>query len=262
MIVDRVAFDAARAVDTLARNGFVKAFESGINYNRGRNGGVANAIPAVFGVKAARETNANAQAKGVPTAYGTAASVYLSTTVLQIAASMLEQQNAMQFQSGNFILLTGPVGAQHLKNERDTGGFRYVTARNEGAGGNSIIRGQIGMTEGVDIVVSNTVLPGKAYLIARNALAKTVLNSEGYGDSPQAIVAPVIDKLRRFLSWGWLHFVGYDPYDVRAMIEIEYDNVWRPAGAAGIGAAHAGIKDIVTSGAQKAAFDKFLKPTP
>jgi hypothetical protein len=268
MIVDRVAFDASRAVDTLAKSGFTKAFDAGIGYNRGRNGGVVTAKPSGISVGAARV--ATPATHTVPTAVGTAASVYLSTTVLQIAGSMLAQQNAMPFSSGNFILLTGPVGAQHLKNERDTGGFRYVTARNEGMGGNSTVRGQIGMTEGVDIVVSNTVPDGKAYLIARNALAKVALGSEGYGDSPQAIVAPVIDKLRRFLSWGWLHFVGYSPYDVRAMIEIEYDNVWRPNGAAGLGASHAGMAPITSATAVagapgvalKAAFDKFIAPTP
>lgn len=266
MIVDRVAFDASRAVDSLARTGFTKAFDTGITYNRGRNGGVVIAKPTVISAGGARV--ATPTTKSVPSAMGTAASIYLSTTILQVAASLLEQQNAMPFGSGNFILLTGPVGAQHLKNERDTGGFRYVTARNEGAGGNSIVRGQIGMTEGVDIVVSNTVPDGKAYLIARNALAKVALNSEGYGDTPQAIVAPVIDKLRRFLSWGWLHFVGYSPYDVRAMVEIEYSNVWRPAGAAGLGAAHGGITPLAGTGqgagaaALTTAFTKFIAPTP
>ena len=149
---------------------------------------------------------------------------------------MLEQQNAQQFMTGNYILLVNPVGAQHLKNERDTGGFRYVTARNNGAGGNDIYRGTIGMIEGADIVVSNTVPAGKAYLMGRDALSKVYTTKEGYGSQPTSVVAPVVDKLKRFLSWGHLHYVGYKLFDTRSLIEITYKNVWRPAGALNIGA--------------------------
>jgi hypothetical protein len=149
---------------------------------------------------------------------------------------MLEQQNAQQFMTGNYILLTNPVGAQHLKNERDTGGFRYVTARNNGAAGNDIFRGTIGLVEGADIVVSNTVPAGKAFLIGKDALAKVYTTKEGYGAQPHTVVSPIVDKLKRFLSWGHLHYVGYGIYDTRAMLTINYSNVWRPAGTKNLGA--------------------------
>jgi hypothetical protein len=181
---------------------------------------------------------------------------FLDTTSLQIGVAVLEGRNVLPFRNGDYILLCNPQGAQHLKNERDTGGFRYVTARNEGAAGNSIYNGTIGKTEGVEIVVSNRVPAGKAYLMGKDALAKTFLGSEGYGENPSMVVAPVIDKLRRFLSWGWLHFVGYAPYDVRSIIEYTYTPGFRPAGANGLNATDAVFKDIAVT---DAALKKYLR---
>lgn len=209
-IVDRVAFDAARGADALAKSALLKA-------------------SATY-IEADGTTTASAAAKI------DASDAFLSSTLLQVAISMLEQQNAMPFMTGNFILLTNPVGAQHLKNERDTGGFRYVTARNNGAAGNDLYRGTIGMVEGADIVVSNTVPAGKAFLLGVDGLAKVYTTKEGYGASPVTVVSPIVDKLKRFLSWGHLHYVGYGIYDTRAMIEIDYLNNWRPAGAGNLGA--------------------------
>lgn len=212
-IVDRVSFDAARGVDALARIALTSGAASGISYTEADGTTLTASVPAKIDASA----------------------TYLSTTILQVAISMLEQQNAQQFMTGNYILLTNPVGAQHLKNERDTGGFRYVTARNNGTGGNDLYRGTIGMVEGADVVVSNTVPAGKAYLMGRDALMKVYTTKEGYGSQPVSVVAPVVDKLKRFLSWGHLHYVGYKLYDTRSLIEISYENVWRPAGALNVG---------------------------
>jgi hypothetical protein len=150
---------------------------------------------------------------------------------------MLEDLNVPTFRNGNYVFLTSATGAQHLKNERDTGGFRYVTARNEGSAGNSIYRGQIGMIEGADVVIANRMPNNMGLLIGADALAKVYANSDGYGAQPQTIVAPVVDKLRRFLSWGWLHYVGYELFDVRSIVQVHYSNVWRPAGTDNLGAA-------------------------
>jgi hypothetical protein len=238
MIVDRVAWDAARAVDKIAQKSLMDPATGAlktVGYARKRGAAPTVATPAKI----------NAQK-------------YLDTSDLQMGVTALEMRNVLPFRNGNYVLLCNPQGAQHLKNERDTGGFRYVTARNEGAGGNSIYNGTIGLCEGVDVVVSNRVPVGKAYLIGMDAIAKTNLNSEGYGDSPSTVVAPVIDKLRRFLSWGWLHFVGYAPYDVRSMIEYTYTEKFRPAGAAGLDTPAVGTDIAVAAGADKAALEKYL----
>lgn len=212
-IVSRVAYDAGRASDNLAKAAML---ETSVSYI-GPAGSIASA-PATIPVAAAGET-------------------YLGSTTLQIAIAMLEQQNVMPFRGEQYVLLTSPVGAQHLKNERDTGGFRYVVARNNGDAGNDIFRGTVGMTEGADVVVSNKMPAGKSILIGKDALAKVFANSEGYGAQPQTIVSPVVDKLRRFLSWGWLHFVDYSIFDTRALIVISHSDKWRPAGADNLGSA-------------------------
>jgi len=226
-IVNRVAFDAGRAVDNLARAALLTGTQTYYTPNA-----TTTASKAVghIGTVAAADYTATATV-------GTGISEYLSTTALQVGISMLEDLNVPTFRNGQYILLTSATGAQHLKNERDTGGFRYVTARNNGEAGNDIYRGTIGMTEGADVVVANRMPNNMALLIGADALAKVYANSDGYGAQPQTIVAPVVDKLRRFLSWGWLHYVGYELFDVRSIVQIHYSNVWRPAGADNIGAA-------------------------
>jgi hypothetical protein len=227
MIVDRVAWDAARGVDKIAQKAIMDP----------GTGALKNVLYSPkYGTAGIAATPAKINAQK-----------FLDTSDLQMGVTALELRNVLPFRNGNYVLLCNPQGAQHLKNERDTGGFRYVTARNEGAGGNSIYNGTIGLCEGVDVVVSNRVPVGKAYLIGQDAIAKTNLNSEGYSDNPSTVVAPVIDKLRRFLSWGWLHYVGYAPYDVRSMIEYTYTEKFRPAGAAGLDTAAVGT-DIAVAG--------------
>jgi N4-gp56 family major capsid protein len=226
-IVSRVAFDAGRAVDNLARLAMMAASQTYFTPNAATSS--AKNVGHI-GTAAAADYTATA-------AVGTATSEFASTTALQIGISMLEDLNVPTFRNGNYVFLTSPTGAQHLKNERDTGGFRYVTARNEGSAGNSIYRGQIGMIEGADVVVATRMPNNMGLLIGADALAKVFANSDGYGAQPQTIVAPIVDKLRRFLSWGWLHYVGYELFDVRSVVQVHYSNVWRPAGADNGGAA-------------------------
>lgn len=213
LIADRVGYDAGRAVDTLAK---INLFRDTVDYVLPSGATTVGSIGLI-------EANASGD-------------TWLGTTTLQIAISMLETGNVLPFRNGQYVLLTSPQGAQQLKNERDSGGFRYVTARNEGTAGNSIYRGTIGEVEGADIVVSNSVPNGTSLLIGKDALAKVFSTMEGYGQSPQTIAAPQTDKLRRFMSWGWLHYVGYSMFDVRSIVKIEHAAKYRPAGTDNIGA--------------------------
>ena len=214
MIVDRVAWDAARAQNSLAKARFVAGM-AGVTYIT--PAGNVTSVPGKIPVGASGDT-------------------WLSTTSLQIAIAMLQDMNVLGFNNDEtYVLLCNTKGVQHLKNERDTGGFRYITARNNGDYGNNVFTGQVGYVEGADVVYSNTVPAGKAYLIGRDALAKVHSNAEGYGAQPSTVVSPQVDKLRRFLSWGWLHYVDYALFDSRAVIEISHADKFRPAGAANIG---------------------------
>ena len=212
-IADRTGFDAGRAVDTLARIALLK---SSVDYLDPAGATLTRNVGTI-----AIGTDAN--------------KTWLGSTTLQMAIAMLEKANVLPYRNGNYVLLTDPVGAQQLKNERDTGGFRYVTARNEGTAGNSIYNGTVGMVEGADVVVSTRMPTGTSLLIGKDALAKVFSTSEGYGQNPQSIAAPVTDKLRRFMSWGWLHYVGYSLFDVRSVVKITHSTGYRPAGVDNIG---------------------------
>lgn len=213
-IANKVGYNAGRSIDTLARTAMLAST-------------VTYATPAGASLTG---TIATIPAAG-------SGDTWLGTTTLQIATSMLMAENVRPFRGGQYVLLTSPVGAQHLRNERDTGGFRYVTARNEGAAGNSIFRGQIGEIEGVDVVVSTRMPSNTSLLIGAEALAKAYSNGAGYGPNPSTVVSPVVDKLRRFASVGWLHLVGYSIFRGEAVVKISHASTYRPAGADNVGAA-------------------------
>lgn len=213
-IANKVGYNAGRSIDTLAKNALTAST-------------VTYATPAGASLTGTIAT--------IPA--NVTGDTWLGTTTLQIATSMLQQENVRPFRGGQYVLLTSPVGAQHLRNERDTGGFRYIEARNNGQAGNDVWRGQIGMIEGVDIVVSNRMAAGTSLLIGAEALAKAYSNGAGYGANPSTVVSPVVDKLRRFASVGWLHLVGYSIFRGEAIVKISHATKWRPAGADNLGAA-------------------------
>ena len=213
-IADKVGYNAGRSVDTLAKNALLASTVVYATPAGGALTGTIATIPA-----------------------GATGDTWLGTTTLQIGLGMLEGENVRPFRGQQYVLLTSPVGAQHLKNERDTGGFRYVVARNNGDAGNDIFRGQVGMIEGVDVVVSNRMPKNKSILIGREALGKAFSTGAGYGQQPSTVVSPVVDKLRRFASVGWLHLVGYSIFRGEAIVTIAHSDKWRPAGADNLGSA-------------------------
>jgi len=60
------------------------------------------------------------------------------------------------------------------------------------------------------------------------ALAKSYSSREGYGEMPQTVMSPTTDSLRRFLGWGWKHYVGYGVF--------RDESLWRIESASTIGA--------------------------
>lgn len=157
-------------------------------------------------------------------------SVYLNSYLLQEGVSLLEEDNVRPFNSEAYVLVVSPKQAQHLKAENTNQGWRYVTSRNEGMGGNSIYRGEIGMYEGVRIVVNNNLgASTTAYLMGAEALAKVFSNAPGFGPMPRTVVSPVVDKLRRFASIGWYHLVGYSVFRPEALIRIKTSGNLKPA---------------------------------
>jgi len=130
---------------------------------------------------------------------------------------------------GSYVAVISPFQAQQLKSESTDTGWRYVTSRNEGDNGNSIYRGELGEYEGVRIVVNNHLSNlGEGYLMGAEALAKAFSTAPGFGPNPKTVVAPVVDKLRRFASVGWYSLVGYSVFRTTALIHLSTDAGLKP----------------------------------
>ena len=157
-------------------------------------------------------------------------STYLNSYLLQEGVSLLEEANVRPFNGEAYVLVVSPKQAQHLKAENTNQGWRYVTSRNEGAGMNSIYRGEIGMYEGVRIIVNNNLgASTTGYLMGAEALAKVHSDAPGFGPNPRVVVSPVVDKLRRFASVGWYHLVGYSVFRPEALIRVRTTGNLKPA---------------------------------
>lgn len=155
---------------------------------------------------------------------------YLNSYLLQEGVSLLEEANVRPFNGEAYVLVVSPKQAQHLKAENTNQGWRYVTSRNEGAGMNSIYRGEIGMYEGVRIIVNNNLgASTTGYLMGAEALAKVHSDAPGFGPNPRVVVSPVVDKLRRFASVGWYHLVGYNVFRPEALIRVKTTGNLKPA---------------------------------
>lgn len=213
-IADKLAYNAGRSVDTLARTALLGST-------------IAYALPDGTALTG---TIATIPAAG-------SGDTWLGTTSLQIATAMLMAENVRPLRGSQYVCITSPSGAQQIRNERDTGGYRYLTARNEGMDGNSIFRGTVGEIEGCDIVVSNRMAAGTSIVIGKEALAKAYSTGFGYGENPNTVVGPTTDKLRRFAHIGWLHLVGYSIFRGEAIVKITHATGYRPAGSANIGEA-------------------------
>ena len=192
LVAERVGYNAGLSIDTLARTALDAA---SITYDDSTTGTIAE-----IG----------------------AASSFLNGLLLQEAVATMQADNVRPFMGGNYVCVVSPYQAQHLKFDTTDTGWRYVTSRNEGAAGNSIYMGEIGIYEGVRIIVNNHLTSnGTAYFMGAEALAKVYSDAPGFGPNPRVVISPVVDKLRRFATVGWYHLVGYSVFRNDALIRIK-----------------------------------------
>jgi N4-gp56 family major capsid protein len=166
----------------------------------------------------------------IPTISGGSAG-YVSTDVIQEGTVLLQEANAEPFMEDSFVLVCGPRAVQHLRAENGTSGWRDVVMRNEGASGNSIMRGYVGTYEGVKVVVSRNMTAGTALLFGAEAFSKVYPDIDGFGAYPSAVVAPVTDSLRRFAKIGWYWLGGYSIFRPQNVIKITHATTARAFGA-------------------------------
>jgi len=206
----KVGFNAGLSVDSLAKT----AFTASTLAMKNPSGGTLTGTIAVL----------------APTLSNGSAG-YLSTDVLQEGCVLLGEKNVEPFMSDEFVLLCGPRAVQHLMAETGTSGWRDTVMRNEGKDGNSLFRGYVGTWNGVKVVVSRNMTAGTALLFGAEAFAKTFPDVDGFGAYPSAVVSPVTDKLRRFVSIGWLWLGGYSIFRPQAVVKITHATTNRAFGA-------------------------------
>jgi len=200
LIAERVGYNAGLSTDTLAR---VALDATSVTYDDGSTSDVES--------------------------IGGGTGNFLTGSLLRDGVAMMQSNNVRPFMGGSYVAVISPFQAQQLKSESTDTGWRYVTSRNEGDNGNSIYRGEIGEYEGVRIIVNNHLSNlGEGYLMGAEALAKAFSTAPGFGPNPKTVVAPVVDKLRRFASVGWYSLVGYSVFRTTALIHLSTDAGLKP----------------------------------
>ena len=170
---------------------------------------------AAASINTLARTALDASTNTIPTVAGA-----MSSGVLQEGVYTLKSNNARPFAGGNYVAVITPKQEQALKAEADAARWRWVVGTNPG-GGNSIYQGEVGVYEGVRIIVNNAMTDqDTGYIMGAEALAKAFSSAPGFGPNPRVIVSPVVDKLRRFASVGWYHLVGYKIFRDEALLKI------------------------------------------
>ena len=168
---ERVGYNAGKSIDTLAR---LALDQTSVTYDDSSTAAIEE--------------------------LGTGAA-YLDAYLLRDAVAILQDKNVRPFAGGDYVAVISPYQAQHLKSDPN---WRSQIVFQDGQGGNSVFNGQLGTFEGVKIVVNNHLTArGKGYFMGAEAFAKAYSSAPGFGANPQTVVAPVVDKLRRFASIGW-----------------------------------------------------------
>ena len=150
----------------------------------------------------------------------------LSSAGLREAVLKLQEANARPMNGSYWTLIASPAQVMALRGEAmsssNQAGWRDVTMREEGMAGNNIFYGQVGTYEGVNIIANNHMPdPNKAVLLGAESFAKVYSNAAGFGATPNTVVSPVVDKLRRFASIGWHHLVGYSIFRTDSLVYID-----------------------------------------
>lgn len=137
---------------------------------------------------------------------------------LRAALESFKTNDVAPLGNGRYLAVLDPAAETALRKEADAAGWRYWQANDPGSSG--IINGYVGAYEGFDIVTSN--ITGLSTLggvfVGADALAKGVSAAPGFSESPSIVVAPVVDKLRRFASVGWFWLGGYARFRAEAVL--------------------------------------------
>lgn len=194
LIAERVGYNAGLSIDTLARTALDV---TSVTYDDASTASVGS--------------------------IGGGSGSFLSGTALREGVAILKSRNVRPLRGGHYVAVVSPYQAQHLMSDTTDTGWRWQMAYKDQAeiAGNSVFMGEVGLYEGVRIVVNNHMTnQGRGYLMGAEALAKAYSTAPGFGAQPKTVVSPVVDKLKRFASIGWYHLVGYSVFRADALLHI------------------------------------------
>lgn len=184
----------------------------------GRNAGATMDRLALNTLIAAGGITKAGAAGGAPTSVTVTGS---PSDTLRAASQSFADNNVEPFANGNYRAFVTPAGLTALRKEADAAGFRYWGVHN---GDPSIASGfgprWVTSYEGFDIFKATTpgmATPGGVF-VGADALAKVAPMAAGFGTSPEIVIAPVVDRLRRFASVGWKWLGAYSRFRSEAVL--------------------------------------------
>ena len=138
---------------------------------------------------------------------------------LRAASQYFKDNNMEPGDDGYYNAVLTPAAETALRKEADAAGWRYWQINQDAGGGSgSIARGYVGDYEGFHIMVTTAVASGVGgVFVANEALVKAFPMADGFGSSPEIVVAPVVDRLKRFASIGWYWLGGYARFRAEAV---------------------------------------------
>lgn len=189
----------------------------------GRNMGATIERLAYNAALVAGGINNDGTAGGAPASITVAGS---PSDTLRAASQYFRERSVEPFDDGLYRAVLAPAAETALRKEADAAGWRYWQINQDPGGGTgSIEYGFIGVYEGFRIYVSPLVSAATGgVFMGRDALAKAYSLAPGFGPMPGVVVAPVVDRLRRFASIGWYFLGGFGRWKAEALV------VGNPAG--------------------------------
>lgn len=161
-------------------------------------------------------TNAGAANGAVPT------DVTISgqpSNTLRAASQAFKDNNVEPFSDGLYRAAITPAAETALRKEADAAGWRYWQVNQDPGGGTgNIIVGKVGSYEGFSIQVTTGVGAAGGVFVGQGAMVKASSMAPGFGDNPQIVIAPTVDRLRRFASVGWYWLGGFARFRAEAVL--------------------------------------------
>lgn len=155
---------------------------------------------------------------------------YLKATNVRRARAELANARVGRVKNGLYAAFVNPDPLVDLREETGEGAWRAPHIYSDPQ---AIYTGEVGAFEGfffvedsyapvlVNAGSGSTVDVYQSLFLGDEALAKAHSNIEGNGPSPQIVVGPVTDTLRRFVPLGWFWLGGYGRFREAALRRLE-----------------------------------------